>query len=228
MPMKASELMVSPITTIKPDMPVADVAAILLDNGFNSLPVVDDAGNLIGIVTTTDLIVRRSIDTLLPANWWSWDRKNPREMLEHYIRSHANVAGDMMSSKVRTLPLDADMADIVAEMVARKIRSIVILDKLRPVGIVTRSDILKAIHKAGRRAPEPISDEEIRRRLMEDLRRQPWFYLRDENVRVEDGIVYYSGNLSSQRERLALRLAAESMAEVRGIEDATRVDVSWS
>ena len=120
------------------------------------------------------------------------------------------------------------MADIVAEMVARKIRSIVILDKLRPVGIVTRSDILKAIHKAGRRAPEPISDEEIRRRLMEDLRRQPWFYLRDENVRVKDGIVYYSGNLSSQRERLALRLAAESMAEVRGIEDATRVDVSWS
>ena len=133
-----------------------------------------------------------------------------------------------MSSKVRTLPLDADMADIVAEMVARKIRSIVVLEKLRPVGIVTRSDILKAIHKAGRRAPEPISDEEIRRRLMEDLRRQPWFYLRDENVQVQDGIVHYSGNLSSQRERLALRLSAESMAEVRGIEDATRVDVSWS
>ena len=63
---------------------------------------------------------------------------------------------------------------------------------------------------------------------MEDLRRQPWFYLRDENVQVQDGIVHYSGNLSSQRERLALRLAAESLAEVRGIEDATRVDVSWS
>ncbi|WP_062225598.1 CBS domain-containing protein [Aureimonas frigidaquae] len=226
--MKASDLMVSPIMTITPDVSVAEVAEILAQKRVNSLPVVDAAGYLVGIVTTTDFIVRRSIDTLLPSNWWSWDRKSPREMLDNYIRSHANTAGDMMSTKVRTLPKDADLAEIVAEMVARKIRSIVILDDRKPVGIVTRSDILKAIQATPPRAPEPIGDAEIRRRLLEDLRRQPWFYLRDDNVEVQDGIVRYSGNLASQRERLALRLAAESIPEVRGIEDATRVDASWS
>ena len=52
----AGEAMSTPAITIGPNRPVADAAALMMDEQVNRLPVVDDAGVLIGIVTRADLV----------------------------------------------------------------------------------------------------------------------------------------------------------------------------
>jgi CBS domain-containing protein len=52
----AGEAMTSPALTIKPRRAVADAAAMMVDEGVNRLPVVDDDGALLGIVTRADLV----------------------------------------------------------------------------------------------------------------------------------------------------------------------------
>ncbi len=52
----AGEAMSSPAITIGPDRPVGEAAAKMLDDAINRLPVVDDDGELLGIVTRADLV----------------------------------------------------------------------------------------------------------------------------------------------------------------------------
>ena len=52
----AGEAMTAPAITIAPGRPVAEAAARMIDERINRLPVVDDAGNLVGIVTRADLV----------------------------------------------------------------------------------------------------------------------------------------------------------------------------
>jgi CBS domain-containing protein len=52
----AGELMTKPVRTVSPDMDVQDLAALMAEEGVNPVPVVDDEGRLVGIVSRTDLL----------------------------------------------------------------------------------------------------------------------------------------------------------------------------
>jgi CBS domain-containing protein len=57
---RAGEIMTTNIVAARPDMPVRDVAKLLLDHGISAAPVMDAAGNLLGIVSEGDLISRNA------------------------------------------------------------------------------------------------------------------------------------------------------------------------
>ena len=62
-PVDVSEVMHSPVVTITPDQPLADAAKQMIDHRFGGLPVLDASGQLVGILTETDLL-RALIDQL--------------------------------------------------------------------------------------------------------------------------------------------------------------------
>ena len=68
--MKAADVMVSDVVTVTPDRSVAEVAEILLRNRISGVPVVDAAGDLVGIVSEGDLIRRAEAGTERRRAWW--------------------------------------------------------------------------------------------------------------------------------------------------------------
>src|SRR5262249_48949783 len=87
-------------------------------------------------------------------------------------------------------------------------------------GIITRSNLLRAIAGLGQAAqPATAFDVTIRESLLAELKKQSWAPGAMVNVSVSDGVVTYSGAILDERQRHALRVAAENIAGVKRVED---------
>jgi CBS domain len=68
--MKATDVMVRNVLTVKPDASVTEVARLLVENDISAVPVVDDQGQMVGIISEADLMRREEIGTEKRRPWW--------------------------------------------------------------------------------------------------------------------------------------------------------------
>jgi osmotically-inducible protein OsmY len=87
------------------------------------------------------------------------------------------------------------------------------------VGIVARSNLLQALATADVSRLGAYDDRAIREQLLAELHKQRWVHMTLKNVVVKDGVVSLWGMLSSDKKRRALRIAAENVPGVKGVED---------
>jgi CBS domain-containing protein len=88
------------------------------------------------------------------------------------------------------------------------------------VGIVTRQNLMRALANLALAAhPVAADDATIRERLLAELKRQSWAPVGLIDVVVKDGVVKLSGALTDERERQAIRVAAENIPGVKKVED---------
>ncbi|HZO02163.1 MAG TPA: CBS domain-containing protein [Burkholderiales bacterium] len=220
--MNAKDIMTSKVITVTPGTLVSDVASLLFTCRISALPVVDD-GRLAGIVSEADLLHRYEIGTDCAMGgdpWWmqlfSADRSP-----EEYVKSHARYARDIMTRDVATVAPDTPLAAIATMLERRRIRRVPVLEEGQLVGIVSRSDLVRALVSA-KRAGVPAdlaTDDAIRALLLTELRRQAWWRKDFAQVTVEDGVVTFAGIIGSENERLAARVAAETVPGVRRVVD---------
>jgi len=123
LPPTARELMSSPVRTIRPTTTIAEAQRILLRYGHSGLSVVDESGHLLGIIS------RRDIDIAL-----------------HHGFSHAPVKG-YMSTNLKTILPTVTLPEIETLMVTYDIGRLPVLEGDRLVGIVTRTDLLRQLHR---------------------------------------------------------------------------------
>lgn len=170
--MRVDEIMAEAVVTVRPDTPVKQAAALLVSHDVSAVPVVAADGVLVGVVSGIDL-VRQDVGP------------DPRA---HMIRQRPSTAppehvADVMSHHVVTTHPHSDVADAVALMDRHRLRSLPVVDEGRIVGMLSRSDVLRALAR---------SDEELAaavRRRLEDC------YGRDATdvaISVDQGLVVLS------------------------------------
>jgi CBS domain-containing protein len=214
----AAEVMTSDVITVGPDHPVRDVAELLYTRRISGVPVVDANGGVIGVVSEGDLIYHTALAGERRQTWWLGLFADENASARDYIKTHGRTARDVMSAKVVTVEDKATLADIAETMQRHGIKRIPVVRGGKLVGIVTRGDLLKGLVSLGAAPSTGIDDDgTIRKRLLEELRNQPWAHLID--VQVEDGVVHLHGTFQSEDERRALRIAAENLLGVKRVED---------
>ncbi|MGF1459494.1 MAG: CBS domain-containing protein [Leptolyngbyaceae cyanobacterium] len=124
----ARDVMSSPVRTILPATRIAEAQRILLRYGHSGLSVVDQQGQLVGVIS------RRDIDLAL-----------------HHGFGHAPVKG-YMSTQVKTITPQTSLPEIEALMVTYDIGRLPVLSDSQLVGVVTRTDVLRQIHQSQRGA----------------------------------------------------------------------------
>ena len=220
--MNAKDVMTSKVITVTSGTLVSEIARLLFESRISALPVVDGE-RLVGIVSEADLLHRYEIGTdcaLGGDPWWmrlfSADR-SPAE----YVKSHARYARDIMTREVATVAPDTPLAAIATLLEKRRIKRVPVLDDGQLVGIVSRSDLVHAMVSAARAgAPAgPFTDEAIRALLMAELRRQAWWRKELAKVTVEQGVVTFAGLIENESERIAARVAAETVPGVHAVVD---------
>jgi BON domain len=102
----------------------------------------------------------------------------------------------------------------------RRIKRLPVMRDGIVIGMITRANLMRALLDVSVEA-KPISpgDAAIRDRLVSELKKQPWAPVRMTDVFVRDGVVRLTGTLTDERERQALRVAAENIPGVRKVED---------
>lgn len=217
--MKAKHVMVSPVITGTRGMSVRDVAKVLSDNRISALPIADEAGNIVGIVSEGDLIHRAEIGTQKQRSWWLSLLTSNVQLAEEYARSHAKKVDDVMTHEVVSVDPETPLSDVAQLFEKRRIKRVPVLKDGRLVGIVTRANLVQAIATAPQKEHRPLADEEIREKLQKRLEAQPWANVTMLNVTVSDGVVHLWGIVRSEAERNAIRVAVESIPGVRAVKD---------
>jgi CBS-domain-containing membrane protein len=100
--MKATDIMVRNVITVGPEASVREVADILFKNRISALPVVDEHGKLIGIISEGDLARRAELKTDNRRSWWLkiFSRKSKEALAIEYTKSHARRVKDLMIRRV--------------------------------------------------------------------------------------------------------------------------------
>ena len=217
--MKASDIMVSPVITVKAGTLVKELAKLLVEHGISAAPVVDDQGKLVGIVSEGDLIRRSEIGTERRRSWWLLLVSEDQALAADYIKTHGLRVADVMTRNVLTAAPDTPLHEIARTMEKRAIKRVPVVRDGQIVGIVSRANLVQAIASSGTKLEIPLSDTAIRDRLVAHLKTQSWAHTGLMNVSVNDGVVDLWGMSESETERKAIRVAAEATPGVRAVND---------
>jgi CBS domain-containing protein len=194
------------------------VAQLLLRHRISAVPVIEADGKLVGIVSEGDLMRRAEAGTEPQRSWWLNMLARPETVASDYVRSHASLVKDVMTTKVVTVGEDEPVSHIAALLEEERIKRVPVCKDGRLIGIVSRADLLHGIATARLDRTTKI-DEEIRRvvvaRMRDEAGVRDWLL----NVTVSDGVVHFWGGVRSEEERRAARVAAETVVGVKEIED---------
>ena len=221
--MKARDIMTSPAISVGPETAVKDIAALLYERHISAVAIVED-GRLVGLVSEGDLLHRREIGTDHAArrdSWWLRLFAADRSPAE-YIKAHAGRARDVMTREVVTVAPGTSIAEVAGILERERIKRVPVLEDGVLVGIVSRSDLVRALARSAAQPEKALTDEAILARLTAELNREPWWHPISTNITVDDGVVNFAGIFETEEERRASCVAAESIPGVRRVEDGRR------
>lgn len=221
--MQARDVMTTAVVTAGPDMPVRELAQLLLERRISAVPVVDAGGRLLGIVSEGDLIHQLGSERQGPRSWLRDLVASGNLRAQDYLRGHGRVARDVMTADVVAVREDTPVAEIVDLLERRRIKRVPVLRDGRLVGIVSRADLLRALLAAQPPEPKPLSDEELHDRVIARFQQaglDPRPYV---NVVVSGGNVQLTGVVRSGHVGAALALMAEEVAGPGRVETQLRI-----
>ena len=219
--LRARDLMTPDVVTVPPETPVLTIARMLADRGMSAAPVVDPQGQLLGIVTEADLIRRLAGEADKPAGWFASLFSNQERDAERYARTHGVTARDVMTAEVVAVDPDTLASAVAHLMEERGIRRVVVTQEGRLKGIVSRADLLRALVAPPQEAGQ-LSDERIRRAVLAAMKKEPWADTFYTMVDVHDGTVEFHGFSRSAAVQRGLRVLAENVPGVKGVQDNTQ------
>ena len=218
--MHAVDVMVRDVVTVRSDTDVADAVELLSQHDVSALPVVDEAGNLVGILSEADLIHRVEIGTEKHRPWWLEAVTGGSTLAEEFAKSHGKKVREIMTSGAISVSEETPLAEIAALFERKRIKRVPVVKDGKLVGIVSRSNLIQALASVvGRMDQHDETDRQIRLELLSRLKDQSWTGFGDRNITVGNRVVHLWGLVGTEAERKALLSLAENVPGVTRVSD---------
>jgi CBS domain-containing protein len=218
--MNAADVMSRNVLTVAPTDSIQAAARLMLENRISGLPVVDVLGRVTGMLTEGDLLKRSETGTEPSVSAWRALWLGPQRLAERYVHAHGRTVDEVMTRHVISVTGETPLTEVVALMESRRVKRLPVLRDGRPIGIISRADLLRALQRLLPQAGGPAaSDAAIRSAIVQQMRAQSWAPRELVDVRVENGAVWLRGIVTQPAEREALRVLAENTAGVRRVID---------
>ena len=221
--MEARQIMTSPILTISPGANVRQAIELMLEKRVSGLPVVDEIGQLVGLISEGDLLHRSEIGTDKKRSKWLDFLVGPGRSASDYVQSHSRRVADVMTTDVATVEETTSLEDVVKLMEKRRIKRVPVVRDGGVSGMITRSDLLRAFLKVSSDREHATGDDDIRQKIYETIEKEGWAPAGSIHVKVVDAHVTLSGTIFDERERDAIRVCAENQPGVTSVTD----DMIW-
>jgi CBS domain-containing protein len=188
--MRVTDIMSRPVVCVHPGTTVRDATALLVDNAFAALPVVDSGGRLVGIVSEADLLRGAIRD----AGYGRSGRGTP-------------VAG-VMTTPVATTPAGATLAELRDMMLTRRTRCVPVVDSDGALlGVVSRGDVLRSLLRE-----DDVTAAKVRRLLADYAGGQGGW-----TVQVSAGMAVVSGEFADAAEQGLVTALVRTAPGVTGV-----------
>ena len=144
----AKDIMTREVITIPPETEIAQAAQLLLTNRINGVPVVNDAGELVGILCQSDLIIQQK-NIPIPSLFTLLDGFIPLTSSKKLDREVEKIAAtkveDAMTANPVTVNPDTGIEKVAAFMVEKNYHTLPVVDGGKLVGIVGKEDVLRTL-----------------------------------------------------------------------------------
>lgn len=217
--MNVSDIMTRNATSVQPCTTVDEAARIMLANNFSGLPVLDENGLLVGVVSEGDLLRRSEIGTEGEPAGWLKALLQPASVAADYVATHSRHVSGVMTHKPVFVTPTTPLAKAVEVMLHKHIKRLPVLEDNRLVGIISRADLLRALTSIPIRTKESASDDEILTSIEAEIRKAKWAPKSGLRVAVKDKVVILEGTIFSDEERLAVITIAENAPGVKDVKD---------
>jgi CBS domain-containing protein len=175
------QVMTRTVRSVRPDTDFQEIAGLLYGEGIGAVPVLDEKGRLVGVVSEADLLLKEEFRD---------GRLRHRRDRRAQEKAGALTAAELMTTVVDTVGPDTTVPEAARVLRSRGRKWAPVADKdQQVVGIVTRSDLLRVFLR-----PDAELHDEI---VAEVLGRIMWLEPGTVDVGVEDGIVTLAGQLES-------------------------------
>jgi len=143
----AGELMTRDVAVVHPDTSLMEAVRLMARRGISGLPVVDDAGAIVGILTEGDLVRWHEGYSEKQARWLDMlaEGGNLAPSFLANIRDARNKVKAVMSTGVVTVSEETPAREVARLMTSKSIKRVPVLRDGRLVGIVARSDLVRAL-----------------------------------------------------------------------------------
>lgn len=212
--MKVRDVMTRNVISVSPETPLRDLAHLLSRHQISGVPVVNEEGACIGVVSEADLLVKqlsRPQSRRLPLEWILGERHDPEELR----RRAATTAAQAMSSPALTIEADRPLREAAALMIDHGVNRLPVVSGSQLVGMITRADLVRAYLRL---------DEEILHTIRDDvLRRTMWLDPGDFEIDVREGLVRIAGTVDR---RSTARIVERLIGLVEGVADV-QSSIGW-
>lgn len=146
--MKAKEIMTKDVITVRRDTTVRDLAKLFAERRISSVPVVDDEGLLIGIVSESDLIEQDKplhIPTVISIFDWVIYLESDKRFEKELQKMTGQTVGDIYSEDVACVGPDAPVSEVAEIMTSKKVQAVPVVEGRQVVGIIGRIDMVRTM-----------------------------------------------------------------------------------
>jgi len=219
--MKVGDVMTSQVRTVFTTDPVSLAMRMMLEGGFSGVPVIDERGRLAGMLTEGDLLRRAELGTEQRHPHWLEFVLGPGRLAKEYVDVHARRVEQLMTADVASVSESTPLAEAVDLMEKRHVKRLPVLREGKLVGILSRSDLMRAFLMATQSNSVACTapDDGIRQCIEREMARQPWNPHATVRILVHQGVVDLDGVIISDNMREALCVLAENVPGVVNVND---------
>ncbi|HEY9038334.1 MAG TPA: CBS domain-containing protein [Roseovarius sp.] len=210
--MQAQDIMTKNVISAAADTTVEEVTALMMKNHISAVPILDNDGAIIGLVSEGDLMRRVEGSGKTNKSWWLSLFSGSNDTVTDFIAMRGRRAKDVMTRDIKVVAPDTAVADIARLLEEKRIKRVPVVEDGRMVGIVSRANLMQAL------ATAPIvtlktstSDREKREIVLAALAQVPGLTPVQLNVVVEGGRVDVWGLVGSDAEEDAARVALDNI-----------------
>jgi CBS domain-containing protein len=152
----ARDIMQTRVVTISPDAPLRAVQSVFVEEGIHGAPVVDEEGNVVGVVSTTDLLraASEAADSApvestyfrydLDVHGFDWSRA-PADLRERLTDA---IAADVMTSEILAVTPETPVSGIARVLREHAVHRVLVIEDGELCGIVSAMDLIALLESA--------------------------------------------------------------------------------
>jgi len=219
MTMRVRDVMTPRLLGVAETATLFEALKLMVSSRISALIVFDAIGAPVGILSEGDLMRRAELGCEKRRPRWLEFLAGGGRAARDYARSHGRRVHEIMTRGLLTVDAGAELNEAIDIMLEKRVRRLVVVKGSEPVGVLSRSDIVRALMSALPPENEARTDADLQMAIDNEMQRHSWAPINSVRVTVDEGVATLEGAIPDDSLREGLKVLVENVPGVKSVHD---------